>query len=227
LGFVTIGFDFFFFNLNGNDGGEKMDSLIFDLDGTLWDSRETVVKAWNHVLEKQDINKVVTKEDFKRTMGLQVEEIGEKLFPFLDERNRGHLLKVCCDLENDYIKTFGGQLYRNVEQILKDLSGKYKLFIVSNCQEGYIEAFLDYHKLDKYFLDFENPGRTGLSKGENIKLVMERNHLQQPAYVGDTDGDQKAATFAGIPFVFARYGFGQTDKYDFAIDRFDQLMALF
>jgi phosphoglycolate phosphatase len=97
---------------------------------------------------------------------------------------------------------------------------------VSNCQEGYIEAFLDYHKLGKYFLDFENPGRTGLTKGENIKLVIERNQLQHPVYVGDTKGDQEAATFAGIPFVFARYGFGQPETYHFVIDRFDQLLDL-
>ena len=204
-----------------------MDSLIFDLDGTLWDSRDTVVKSWNHVLEEQNINKVVTKEDFKRTMGLQIKEIGEKLFPFLDEEPREQLLVDCCDLENEYVKKFGGKLYDNVEPVLKVLADTYKLYIVSNCQEGYIEAFLDYHKLGKYFLDFENPGRTGLSKGENIKLVIERNQLQRPAYVGDTDGDQKAAAFAGTPFVLAKYGFGQTETYDFAIDGFDQLIDLF
>jgi phosphoglycolate phosphatase len=81
--------------------------------------------------------------------------------------------------------------------------------------------------LGSYFLDFENPGRTGLSKGENIKLIMERNQLQHPAYVGDTDGDRKAAAFAGLPFVFARYGFGQTETYNYAIDRFVQLLDLF
>lgn len=203
-----------------------MDSLIFDLDGTLWDSRDTVVKSWNRVLEEQSVNKVITKDDFKRTMGLQIKEIGEQLFPFIDAKQRTQLLKECCELENDYVRKFGGQLYDNVESVLKILSESHKLFIVSNCQEGYIEAFLDYHKLGKYFLDFENPGRTGLTKGENIKLVIERNQLQHPVYVGDTKGDQEAATFAGIPFVFARYGFGQPETYQFVIDRFDQLLDL-
>lgn len=204
-----------------------MDSLIFDLDGTLWDSRETVVKSWNEVLEKQGIKKRITLEDLKRTMGLRMEEIGDILFSFIDEKERGDLLKACCDLENEYVLKYGGQLYNNVESVLKKLSETFKLFIVSNCQEGYIEAFLDYYKLGQYFLDFENPGRTGLPKGENIKLIIERNQLQQPVYVGDTDGDQKAAAIAGVPFVFARYGFGHIDKYDYVIDGFDELVELF
>lgn len=38
--------------------------------------------------------------------------------------------------------------------------------------------FFKAHKLDKYFTDYECPGRTGLSKGENNKLVIERNNLK-------------------------------------------------
>lgn len=38
--------------------------------------------------------------------------------------------------------------------------------------------FFKAHKLDKYFIDYECPGRTGLPKGENIKLIVERNNLK-------------------------------------------------
>lgn len=68
------------------------------------------------------------------------------------------------------------------------LSDTYDLFIVSNCQDGYIESFYEYHKLERYFKDYENPGRTGLSKGENIKLVIDRNNLDAPVYVGIRTG---------------------------------------
>ncbi len=120
----------------------------------------------------------------------------------------------------------GGRLYDNVEEVLKVLSSKYKLCIVSNCQSGYIEAFFEYHKLDKYFIDYENPGRTGLSKGENIKLVMERNQLVSPVYVGDTLGDQEAAEFAGVPFIYAEYGFGKVTRFDYTIKSFDGLLEI-
>lgn len=51
-------------------------------------------------------------------------------------------------------------------------------------------------------------GRTGLDKGANIRLVMERNGVTKAVYVGDTQGDADAAAEAGIPFIFTEYGFG-------------------
>jgi phosphoglycolate phosphatase len=205
-----------------------MDSIIFDLDGTLWDSSENVLIFWNDVLKnKTDVRRLLVLEDLHGIMGLQMKEIGERFFPYLAEERREELLNECSEIECQLLSEKGGVLYDKVEETLRALSEKYKLFIVSNCQKGYIEAFFHYHQLGKYFNDYENPGRTGLSKGENIKLVMERNQLQNPVYVGDTAGDQKGAEVAGIPFVYASYGFGEVSHFDFSIQRFEDLLQLF
>ncbi|WP_226679856.1 HAD family hydrolase [Sutcliffiella horikoshii] len=205
-----------------------MDSIIFDLDGTLWDSRETVLVAWNEILKNDEkIEKELTSEDFKATMGLQMHEIEKILFPDIDEAYRTQLSNKCCEAERVLLEQKGGQLYEKLEEVLESLSQKYKLFIVSNCQEGYIEAFYKYHQLEKHFIDYENPGRTGLSKGENIKLIMERNKLESPVYVGDTLGDQQAAKVAGIPFVYASYGFGEVEEYDYIIHSLNDLKEIF
>lgn len=208
-------------------GSFCMDSIIFDLDGTLWDSRKTVVEAWNHVLDKhyKELPKVSV-EDFKRVMGLPMNEIAQQLFPDLSLETSRILLKKCEEEENDLIKEQGGGLYPGLEAALSALIHQYKLFIVSNCQAGYIESFYDYHQLGKYFTDEENPGRTGLSKGENIQLVIERNKLRKPVYVGDTAGDQTAAAYAEIPFIFADYGFGQVETYDGKINQLEELPSL-
>ena len=151
-----------------------MDSIIFDLDGTLWDSSETVLVAWNEILKNdKKIEKELTSDDLKATMGLQMHEIEKILFPDMDETYRTQLSNKCCEAERVLLEQKGGQLYEQLEEVLESLSQKYKLFIVSNCQEGYIEAFYKYHQLEKHFIDYENPGRTGLSKGENIKLIIE------------------------------------------------------
>ena len=76
-------------------------------------------------------------------------------------------------------------------------------------------------------MDYENPGRTGLSKGENINLIIERNNLDSPVYVGDTAGDFTAAKYAGIPFIYAKYGFGQVTEYDDVIEKFEELLTIF
>lgn len=206
---------------------QRMDSIIFDLDGTIWDPIDTVLKAWNNCIKNHhQIKGAFTRADFEGTMGLQMPEISQKLFPYLSEDFRTQLIDEFGHTEREYIKKYGGNLYPNVEEVLNSLSKKYKLFIVSNCQDGYIEAFYEYHQLGKYFLDFENPGRTGLSKGENINLIIERNRLENPIYVGDTTGDLNAAKYAGIPFIYAQYGFGQVTEYHDVIERFEELLTI-
>lgn len=205
----------------------KYDSIIFDLDGTLWDSIEAILDSWNKVAKKHEgLGRELTREDIAGIMGLQVGAIAKKLFPHLEEAAGLAILKECCQEECEDLKKCGGQLYEGLEDTLSRLSKDYKLCIVSNCEAGYIEAFHHYHKLDKYFIDYENAGRTGLSKGENIKLVMARNNLEHPVYVGDTEGDLKGARLAGIPFVYAAYGFGEVSEYDYKIEKISDLLAL-
>ena len=60
-------------------------------------------------------------------------------------------------------------------------------------------------------------GRTGRGKGENIRLLMDRNGIEAAAYVGDTQGDERSAREAGIPFIHAAYGFGTAQAPDAVI----------
>ena len=205
----------------------NINSIIFDLDGTLWNAIEGVCGAWKSILSKYpNIKRVVTPKDMEGCMGLQISEIGKKLFPDLDEDFQMKLMKECCETEQVYLGEHGGKLYPKLEETLKRLSEKHKLFIVSNCQNGYIQCFFKAHKLDKYFIDFECSGVTGLSKGENNKILMGRNNLKSSIYVGDTMGDAESAKVAEIPFIYARYGFGNVEKYDYVIDSFEEILTL-
>ena len=204
----------------------RTDSIIFDLDGTLWNSIEGICIAWNGLIANYPGVKKITPEAMEGCMGLQIDGIGKKLFPELVEDAQIKLVKECCDIETIYLGEHGGILYTGVEETLRKLSEKYKLFIVSNCQDGYIQCFFKAHKLEKYFLDFECSGVTGLPKGENNKIIMKRNGLKRPIYVGDTKTDAESARVAGIPFVYARYGFGNVEEYDYVIDSFEEILTL-
>ncbi|MDO5388501.1 MAG: HAD family hydrolase [Clostridia bacterium] len=201
------------------------DGLIFDLDGTLWDATKIICKTWNVILkEYPKVRKEpVTVEELKGCMGLQIDEIGRKLFKESDEGLRKELMDKCCVLECEYLSKEGGELFDDVEKTLKILSQKYKLYIVSNCQNGYIESFYKGNGLGKYFKDKLCAEETGLSKGENNKIIIKRNNLKNPVYIGDTQGDRQSAADAGIPFVYAEYGFGNVDSYDFKIEKFSDL----
>ncbi|MBZ9637012.1 HAD family hydrolase [Clostridium sp. FP1] len=203
----------------------NIDSIIFDLDGTLWDSTKTVLKAWDRVCQNnKEVRSPITREVLQSIMGLQAQQIGAKLFPYLEEAGQTKILQLCCEEERKLLLKEGGMLYKDLESILQTLSKSYSLFIVSNCQCGYIEVFLEYHKLGKYFKDFECAGNSSLVKGENIKVIMKRNNLEHPVYVGDTQGDCDAAKLANIPFIFASYGFGEVDAYDYIIEEISDIV---
>ena len=110
--------------------------------------------------------------------------------------------------------------------MLHELAKEYVLGVVSNCQEGYIEIYLDQCGFPELFCDFESAGHTGISKGENIRLVMARQGITDCVYVGDTQGDCDAAKMAGIPFIHAAYGFGTIAQEVPKIDSFKDLTTV-
>ena len=185
--------------------------IIFDLDGTLWDSSAAVSESWNEALASIGVDKyTMTVDRIRGYMGQTMEAIAYDFFNKETHEEAMRLLNICADHENEYIRAHGGVLYDGLEDTLKKLKAEgYFLSVVSNCQEGYIEAFLEYHKLESYFDDTENYGRTGMEKEENIKLVVERNALDKAYYVGDTLGDYNSTMKAGLNFIHASYGFGQ------------------
>ncbi len=200
--------------------------IIFDLDGTLWDSSEQVVAAWNMALAKRpETDLQITVSDMTSYMGKTMEAIAELMMSELDLQTRLDIMKDCCDMEHEYLHSHSGKLFLKLEETLKKLSESYKLIIVSNCQDGYIQTFFHCNpQLEKYFVDFECPGRTCKGKGENIKLVVERNSLDKAVYVGDTQGDCDASDFAGVPFVHAAYGFGKINREVPKITAFEQVI---
>lgn len=205
----------------------NIDSIIFDLDGTLWDSTKKVVEAWGTVLSSNNkIKTTISIEILQGLMGLQVPEIGNKLFPYLEKSEQTRIMNLCCEEERKLLLREGGILYPNLKDVLQALSQKYSLFIVSNCQCGYIESFLEYHKLGKYFKDIECAGNTGLAKGENIKKIIDKNNLKSSIYIGDTQGDCDASKLANIPFVFASYGFGEVKSYDYIIYGIEDILKI-
>ncbi len=204
-----------------------MTALIFDLDGTLWDSRAVVAKSWNRAIDEHTALDIQIKgEDFTALFGKPLEVIFENIFPMLNIKERENLAKQCVINHNEDIKKGDCVLYEGMAEGIKTLSKKHKLFIVSNCLSGYIEGFLYATNLGDYFTDFTCPGDTGLSKADNIKLIMNRNGINRAVYIGDTDTDSKSAREAGLPFIFCRYGLGQTDDLDIAIDEFERLLEI-
>lgn len=204
---------------------DRFDSIIFDLDGTLWDSSETITKAWQAAMQQADfMDEVMTRERVRSITGMTYDKIFEKLFPYLDTAQRAEVQRLCSVSELEILHKEGGKLYPQLSKTLNYLGQNYKLYIVSNCQSGYIELFLDLNNLHHHFLAHQCYGTKGNPKADNISDIVNDHQLKAPVYVGDTMGDYNAATEAGVPFIFASYGFGVVESGQVAtVNSFEEL----
>ena len=199
--------------------------IIFDLDGTLWDSRAQVADSWNRLISEQtDYDIEVTADDIGRNMGKTMNQIADDVFEILPEEERYILARRCEEFENEYISEHGGRLFDGVRETLRRLADLgIAMSVVSNCQEGYIKAFIDSMDMAEFFIDYEEWGHTGKLKADNIRLVMERNGTDKAVYVGDIQKDSDAAHEAGIPCINAAYGFGDIKDAEAKVDNFREI----
>ena len=205
---------------------DKKRGIVFDVDGTLWDSCAVVADSWNEWLlaNAPDAERVLTGADMRRVMGLTMAQIGDALFAGLPDKRRLEVTEGCCEYEVEYLQDHSGEVYPGLSETLRSLSASYPLFIVSNCQVGYIEVTMKWCGIEDIISDFESFGATGLFKVDNLKLLLERNGLDEAIYIGDTQGDYESARGAGMTFIHAGYGFGKVE--DPAVPRIQDIREL-
>ena len=188
---------------------KDFDSLIFDLDGTLWDTCEACAVAWNNVVNRNEIKfRQVTASDVRSVTGKPHAECIKTVFSSLSNEEISILIDETMIEDTLAIKEMGGELYEGVSEGLNILNEYYDLFVVSNCQSGYIENFLSQNKFENLFKDYLCWGDTNEPKPLNTAAVMKKNNLQNPVFIGDMEGDYEAARVCELEFYQVKYGFG-------------------
>lgn len=137
------------------------------------------------------------------------------------------MLKAIDVREEQAIAESGGTLFVGVESGLRLLASAYPLYLVSNCQDWYLDLFFDSTGLQKYFAGADCNGCSGLSKSEMLGRLAQSQGLSSAVYVGDTQGDHDSTRDAELSFAFARYGFGSVKEAVPAFDTFDALVEHF
>ncbi len=204
-----------------------MENIIFDLDGTLWDTTEAVTTAWNKTIKKFNLAKKFERQEIVSLMG----KTSSELMTYLQNSRQiedENFLKSCQNQEIEVLKQSGGRLYPKTLQTLKYLSvKKHNLYIISNCQENYIDIFLDFHNCRHLFCGYDCADSRFKNKEDCLSELIKIQKINKFFYVGDSESDHIACKNLGGSFIFANYGFGISKSFDFFIQNITDLKSLF
>lgn len=183
--------------------------IIFDLDGTLWETTDATYEGANEICTKMKIDSV-SREKIANGMGMSFSEIAKYYMPKLDKDLREQIMEQIIAKTRKTILEKGANVYNGVNDVIINLSKKYKLGIVTNNNVEYVKAFLKVSNLENYFSCYMGTATYNLTKGDAIKKLLDDNNINKGIYVGDTEKDMIEAEKAGAIFIQAKYGF---DKY--------------
>ena len=194
----------------------KKKLIILDADGTIWDSEKDVFLAFNHTLKNNE-NKEITKEEFQKLAGLDLEEMFKCVLPKNKET-----------LANEYVKKYREYyideghyadettLFENVEETLEKLKEQgFYMVIASGKPKRILDKMVEYFHLN----EFEFVLGTGESHfkpkpdPEILNYIMHHLHVskKETVMVGDTKADILAGKNAGIDTIAVTYGYERID----------------
>ena len=206
----------------------NFESLIFDIDGTLWDSRALVAEGYNIQLCREGLDHLCTNAAVLKTLfGKTMTDIADALLATIPAPERYDLMERCMATQNIYLQDNPCEIaYPGVKETLVELAKHHRLFIVSNSNCGYPELCMEKMGVTELFSGHLCFGDTGAHKGVTIRRLMEQHNITSACYIGDTQGDMEATEMAGLPFVYCTYGFGTVERYYKKIDKFEELLDL-
>lgn len=194
----------------------KVDTVVFDLDGTLLDTLDDLVESVNYALEKHGLP-LRTKQEVRSFLGngirfLMEKAVGERIasheerFLPVFQSFRAHYVDHCLDATRPY---------EGIVEMLRALKEKgFKLAIVSNKLQPAVTELNE-----RFFRDV-----ISVAIGESadvrrkpfpdsvLKAMGElRSTCEQTVYVGDSEVDIETAKAVGIPCLSVLWGFRYED----------------
>jgi phosphoglycolate phosphatase len=209
--------------------------LLLDIDGTLWNTTGVIADAWRSGALALGVDgSVITADNLKKEFGKTMDVIFSDLYPDITDKEL--LRKIDAEFvkrEEEALSALTEEdvqsiLYPEVRSTIEELSKTHRLYIVSNCQAGYIEQFMEKSRTAEFITDHLCYGDTGNGKGDNIIALMDKNKVSpdNAFYIGDTKGDYEASSYAGIRMIHCSYGFGKADDAFEHINSFFDLLSL-
>lgn len=190
--------------------------LLFDLDGTLTESGEGIIRSVRYALEKYGIYEEDTAQ-LRRFIGPPLVDSFQRYYGFSEEQAKEAVLVYRERFSTTGI--FENDVYEGIPQMLFALKeAGFLLAVASSKPEPFVIQILDYFKIAPFF--DEVVGSTldekRTSKDEVIEEVILRMRLQdkkeEVLMIGDTEHDIRGAKMHGMDCLAVTYGYGDLDK---------------
>lgn len=195
-------------------------NIVFDLDGTLWQTKESYIYAYKKLCTKYHKTPLNGFEDVLNFMGVKVDILLKELFPEIIDQSK--IIREALFYSIEYIlENSKGTCFDNVYEVLKDLSKDYKLYIISNCLKEYVETFLKISNTKDFITSFYTI-ELG-EKSEHLKNIS-NNFKDKTIFIGDDLEDyNQILDHSMIYFVFASYGYKKCNIYDYKINNLTEI----
>jgi len=209
----------------------QIDLLIFDLDGTLLDSKQTIVDSINFMLQQ------LGRKEKPVALICSYIGIGDRnLIMQAVDGDKQVLEQGLSIFRRDYPERIikDGRLFDGTREVLEHFKNKKKA-IVSNGGRNMIEISLKKHGIDAYFDmlvggEDESCAKPNPCQIEKVLKAL-RVEASKAIMIGDLVLDIQAGKNAGIKTCGTTYGIGRKEdlisaKPDFMIDDVSELMSL-
>jgi phosphoglycolate phosphatase len=213
------------------------EAMIFDLDGTLFQTETVLIPAYNRLYDQLRAEGLYVGETpdsqlILGSLGMLLTDIWKRVMPeaSLASRERANVLLLQYQLEELANKT--GELYPNVLETLTTLHRKgIRLFVASNGLEGYVKGVVAAKGLDDLFEGLYSAGEYQTqSKVDLVRMLLVEYDLQSAWMVGDRSSDVEAGKENQLFVVGCSYAdFGNSkelDEADIVIGTFADLLKL-
>lgn len=195
-------------------------NIIFDLDGTIIDSRKGIYKAYYESII--NLKKPISEERFIKHIGPPIDQILSLIHEDLSKKDFKNVVSLFRkNYDNQYFLDF--ELYDQIENVISDLSKNYNCFILTNKPINPTLAILEKLNIKKYFKDtigVDSYNNLGQSKYLNIRMLLNKKSLKEinTIYVGDTYSDYKSSSSNNLIFIGYTDGF-----YDWNLNELSEI----